>query len=165
MFTDFVIKDILIEASTKSISTIWKIMIIVVPIMIVIRIAKELNLLDKVAAHFEPLTTKIFLPKEATFPLIVGMIFGLQFGAGVILQAVRDGQLRSRDLLLVNVFLGLCHGLIEDTFIFIALGANGWVVSFFRVLMALVTTYFFGRYLVSKYDSSLNEKLTTNSLF
>lgn len=159
------VKDILIEATTKSIGTIWQIMIIVIPVMVVIRIAKELNFLNKVCSYFEPVTEKIFLPKEAAFPLIVGMIFGLQYGAGIILQAVKEGQLQGRDLLLLNVFLGLCHAIIEDTFIFIAIGANGWIVSFFRAFMATGVTYLFGRYLVKKYDSAMNLKIeaTTES--
>ena len=121
------VKDILIEATTKSIDTVWQIMIIVIPVMVMIRIAKELNLLNKVCSYFEPVTEKIFLPKEATFPLIVGMLFGLQYGAGVILQAVKEGQLQGR--LLLKCFFR-SHAIIEDTFIFIAIGANGWVVAF-----------------------------------
>lgn len=157
------VKDILIEATTKSIGTIWSIMIIVIPVMVVMRIAKELNLLNKICSYFEPVTEKIFLPKEATFPLIVGMLFGLQYGAGVILQAVKEGQLQGRDILLLNIFLGLCHAIVEDTFIFIALGANGWVVSFFRIFMASGVTYLFGRYLVKKYDNALNLKIEVST--
>ena len=37
------VKNILIEATTKSIETIWQIMIIVVPVMVIIRIAKNLT--------------------------------------------------------------------------------------------------------------------------
>ena len=159
--------EIFLEASIDSLNIIWQIAKIVFPVMILIRIAKELNLLNRVCTFFEPATQKVFMPKEATFPLIVGLVFGLQYGAGVILQAVKEGQLQGRDLFLLNVFLGLCHAIIEDTFIFIAIGANLWGVFVLRILIALVLTYMIGRYLVSRYDSNLvplEAKTASNSI-
>ena len=34
------------------------------------------------------------------------------------------------------VFLSVCHSIIEDTVVFIALGANGWVLISVRFLLA-----------------------------
>jgi hypothetical protein len=40
--------------------------------------------------------------------------------------------------MLVLVFLGICHSIIEDTLVFIALGANWWVLISARFLLAAV---------------------------
>ncbi|KJS22808.1 MAG: hypothetical protein VR72_04630 [Clostridiaceae bacterium BRH_c20a] len=151
--------DIIIEATNSSFKTVTQIAIIVFPIMMVLRIARETQVLTKVSNYFEPLTKRIYLSKEATFPLIVGIVFGLTYGAGVLVQAAKEGHLTTRDMLLINVFLGLNHAVFEDTFIFGAIGANSWVLFMTRTLLAVAVTYIVGRWLVSreKGHTSLSE--------
>jgi len=68
-------------------------------------------------------------------------------GAGVILQTVREGRLNIRDIYIVNVFLVICHGIIDDTAIFIAIGAEGLWIVLPRVITALVVCYLLSRIL------------------
>jgi hypothetical protein len=142
--------EIIWEAITNSLTTVVQIGLIVFPIMIVLRFAREAEILNKVSNYFEPLTKKIYLSKEATFPLIVGTVFGLTYGAGVIVQAAKEGRLTARDMLLINVFLGLNHAIFEDTVIFAAIGANPWWLLTTRLLLAILITYLVGRWLVSR---------------
>jgi len=142
--------DVIIEATNSSFRTVAQIAVIVFPIMMVLRIARETQVLTKVSNYFEPLTKKIYLSKEATFPLIVGIVFGLTYGAGVLVKAAKEGRLTTRDMLLINVFLGLNHAVFEDALIFGAIGANAWVIFVTRFLLAVVVTYVVGRWLVSK---------------
>jgi len=155
--------EIVKEALSSSLATILQIAMIVFPIMMVLRFAREAQILNKISNYFEPLTKKIYLSKEATFPLIVGIVFGLTYGAGVIVQAAKEGRLSARDMLLINVFLGLNHAIFEDTFIFGAIGANAWWLFLTRTLLAVIVTYCVGRWLVSREKSTqdlLMEKLT-----
>ncbi|WP_259782873.1 nucleoside recognition domain-containing protein [Aestuariispira ectoiniformans] len=57
---------------------------------------------------------------------MVGVLLGLAFGGGLILAEIRRGHLRPRSIFLSLCFMCLCHSLIEDTFIILALGAD-WV--------------------------------------
>lgn len=57
---------------------------------------------------------------------MVGVLLGLAFGGGLILAEIRKGHLRPRSIFLAICFMCLCHSLIEDTFIVLALGAD-WV--------------------------------------
>jgi hypothetical protein len=43
--------------------------------------------------------------------------------------------------MLVLVFLGLCHSIIEDTVVFIALGANWWVLICARFFLAAFAAF------------------------
>jgi hypothetical protein len=43
--------------------------------------------------------------------------------------------------MLVLVFLGICHSIIEDTVVFIALGANWWVLISARFLLAALAAF------------------------
>lgn len=56
--------------------------------------------------------------------IVIGVMLGLSFGAGLLIQEARTGKLKPRDALLAISFLGLCHSLIEDTLLIMLLGAD-----------------------------------------
>jgi len=132
-----------------SLKGVAKIAMIVIPIMILIEILKAFSVLEKIYFVLEPLLSLFRLPKEAGFPLMAGLIFGITFGAGLIIQAVREGHLSGKDIVIVNVFLALCHSLIEDTFLFVALGASAVTLISVRLIFAIIITFSLARY----YDS------------
>ena len=136
----------IIEALSGSFNMLFKIAVIVIPLMVVLEIAKALNILDKFAKPLEPLMGFLGMQKEAAFPLMAGLIFGLAYGAGLILDSAREGVLKHKDLVLVSVFLVICHSLIEDTLLFVAIGANGLVIISYRLLLALVVTFIVSRW-------------------
>ena len=59
----------------------------------------------------------------------------------IIIPFANDGTLTKRDLVIVLVFLGICHGVIEDTVIFTALGANWWVLISCRFILAALAAF------------------------
>ena len=84
---------------------------------------------------------RLKLSNNAAYPLLAGLFLGIIFGSGVIISFARDGSLTKRDLTLVLVFLGICHSIIEDTVVFIALGANGWVLISARFVLAALAAF------------------------
>jgi hypothetical protein len=56
-------------------------------------------------------------------------------------------------LILVLVFLGICHSIIEDTLIFAALGANWWVLISCRFVLAALAAFAVSFVLPSKPDA------------
>jgi len=155
--------EIMLEALRESLLTMAQIAIIVFPILMVLRLAREAQIINKISNYFEPLTKGLYMSKEATFPLLVGLVFGLTYGAGVIVQAAKEGHLTARDMLLINVFLGLNHAIFEDTFLFSAIGANPWWLFITRFLMAILFTYLVGRWIVSR-EQTKGELLKHDSL-
>jgi hypothetical protein len=142
--------DIIKESFFSSVHTILNIAFIVIPLMIILRITKEYNILNKFVNYFKKFPEKLFMSKEATFPLLVGLVFGISYGAGVIIQSAKDLNLNKNDLILLNTFLGICHAVFEDTLLFVAIGANGWILVSSRFLMAVIITYLFGKWLYRK---------------
>lgn len=133
-------------AFTGSIKSVWQMAVIIIPLMLILEIAKDMNILEKIAGWMAP-AMKIFkLPKEGAFPLLIGLTFGLAYGAGVIIESVKEGHLTWRDLFLINVFLILCHSVVEDTALFIAVGADGTVILVGRTILALVVTFILSRW-------------------
>ncbi len=82
---------------------------------------------------------KLFgLPKEGAFPLLAGTLFGITYGSGIIIPYGRSGELTKRDMTIIGIFMAVCHGLIEDTLIFAAIGAKWWVLVVIRVIFGIL---------------------------
>lgn len=123
---------------------------IVIPLMIFIEIIKDMNWLRFLTAAMAPFTRWMKLPNEAGLPLVAGLVFGISYGAGIIIQAAREGTLAYRDIYMINLFLVICHSVFEDTILFAAIGAVWLPVLVFRLLLAvavcLVVAHFWPSY-------------------
>ncbi|RYD02041.1 hypothetical protein N752_26685 [Desulforamulus aquiferis] len=109
-------------ALTGSLKSVFKMALIIIPLMLLMEIAKDMNLLERAAKGLEPVMRIYRLPKEGAFPILVGLTFGLSYGAGFIIDSAKNGYLNWRDLFLINIFLVLFHSVFEDTGLFIAIG-------------------------------------------
>lgn len=130
----------LLEPIIGALNQVWKLAIVVIPLMAVLEVSREYGLLNILVRFTRPLTRLFKIQEESAFPLLVGLSFGLAFGAGVIIQSAQEGALNQRSLLLVTLFLAFCHAVVEDTLIFVQVGANGWYLLALRVLVAMTLT-------------------------
>jgi len=128
-----------------SLSYVFNIALIIIPLMIVMQFLKDLKILDKIANWMEPVAKFLGISKKSTFPLLIGLLLGLAYGAGVIISSAKESELTKRDLYLVVIFLVACHSVIEDTLIFVAIGANGWLLLGMRLVIAIALTILVGR--------------------
>jgi hypothetical protein len=74
-------------------------------------------------------------------PLATGIIIGLTYGAGVIIHSIRTSDISKKEAFLVLLFLSICHAMVEDTLIFVLIGANGLILIAARFFLAIVFTY------------------------
>ena len=114
---------------------------IIIPLMLGLALLRDSHLLDRAAGFLQPVMQRFNLSNRAAYPLLAGLFLGIVFGSGVIISFARDGSLTKRDLMLVLVFLGVCHSIIEDTVVFIALGANGWILMGVRFVFAALAAF------------------------
>lgn len=133
------------EAIWGSLSSVWTMASVVIPVMLVMELAKDLNILDRMASLLTPFLRIFRIPREGTFPMVVGLFLGLAYGAGLIINAAKEGRLAWRDLFLINVFLIICHSIVEDTALFMVLGANGPAILGSRAILAVAVTLVLSR--------------------
>lgn len=138
--------EIIREALTGSLISVLQIALIVIPLMILIEIIKAMNWLSYLSRVLAPLTRWMKLPGEAALPLVAGLVFGISYGAGIIIQAAREGTLGYRDVYMINLFLVICHSVFEDTILFAAIGAIWLPVLVFRLLLAVVVCMVVARF-------------------
>ena len=132
--------SILNEGFIGSVKSVFKMAYIVIPLMILMELAKEAKLLDKVVAPVKPLARAVGLSESAAFPLVVGTVFGLAYGAGFIIDYVEQGILSKQENYLLNVFLSIFHAAVEDTLLFLVIGAKFGVILGGRLLVAIIIT-------------------------
>lgn len=144
------IAAILQEALLGSLENVWRMAIIIIPLMIFIEIFKELNLLERITSVLNPLTRFMGLSHEGNLPLMAGLFFGISYGAGIILNSTNQGSLQAEDIYMVNLFLVICHSLFEDTFLFAAIGANWIPILLGRIILAVLICTLWYRWKVHK---------------
>ena len=127
------------EGALGSLSSVFNMAKIVIPLMIVMELLKDLKILEKIAILLNPVAKFFGISKESTFPLVVGLIFGLAYGAGVIIDSINQNDLPKKDLYVVVIFLIACHAVFEDTLLFVAIGANGILLLSLRLGAAIVS--------------------------
>lgn len=114
--------------------------IIVIPLMVFIQWMKDMKFLDVFAKWMQPVTKVLGLSPNTATTFGAGIIFGLAYGAGVIIQAVKEERISKKDMYLLFIFLVACHAVIEDTLIFIPLGIPVWPLLVIRLVIAFALT-------------------------
>lgn len=119
-----IIREIAVGSMTV---TLW-ITGLLVAVMVGVEVVKDARILDRISGKIGPGMRIFGLPPEGAMPLLAGVFLGITYGSGVILSASGNGDLNRAEVLRLAVFLAVCHGVVEDTLIFAAIGAEGGVL-------------------------------------
>lgn len=114
--------------------------LIVIPLMIGIQWMKDRNILSWFTKGMSPVTRVLGMAPNSATTLGAGLLFGLAFGAGVIIQQVKEEHVSRKDVYLLFIFLVACHAVVEDTLIFVPLGIPVWPLLVIRLLVAALLT-------------------------
>jgi len=133
---DKYIMEIILVALKDSLSLSIKLLLIILPLTISYEFLKhKQSRIERKRFAF------IGITGSGLVPLITGIIIGLTYGAGVIIHSIRTSNINKKEAFLILFFLSICHAVIEDTLIFVVIGANGFVLIGFRFLLAIILTY------------------------
>ncbi len=128
-------------ASTDAFSIIIEMTWIIFLVMLLLETLKAFKVLNKINNATYHLTKHLGISPSANFSLLVGLIIGISYGAGAIINSYKNGEMTKKDVLLVSVFLSICHAIVEDTFLFAKIGANWIILVFVRLFAAIIVTY------------------------
>ena len=85
------------------------------------------------------------------FSIVVGVILGITYGAGILIQEAKSGAIYKADLFYIGTFLMICHAIIEDTLLFVIFGADFTMVIVIRTIAAIIISYLFLKYYTYRY--------------
>jgi hypothetical protein len=128
------------EFLVGSFDLLWRVFLIVVPIMVVLELLEPTRAFRALVRAWARVVRHVGLDERSAAPTLIGFLFGLAYGGGVIVRDVRRHDLGRRQVFIMSVFLSMVHAVVEDTLIFLALGASiFWLLAYRIVWAALVT--------------------------
>ena len=128
------------------VGTAWlsgKVIGIVMGLMVLQRILREFGLIRVLSYVLFPVLWLLGLPRRTAFLWIVANVLGLAFGAAVILEEAESGGLNKKDAQLLNRSIAICHSLLEDTLLFVAIGAWAAWITLPRLAMAAAVVWMY----------------------
>ncbi len=118
-----------------------KFCLVIIPLVAVYEVLKGMKFFGRQGKRLEPWAARLHFSPQSIFPLTAGIFLGLLYGAGILINAARERSLTHREILILSLFLAACHAIIEDTMLFVVIGANGWWIIGPRVLIAALVTF------------------------
>ena len=115
-----------------------KVFFVLVPVVFTLEVLHATRLFPWLVERVHRWTHWLGFEKDSLMPLLTGIVFGILLGAGVLISEAKANAQSRRQALLVGAFLGICHAVIEDTLIFVAVGASGLVILATRIPAAVV---------------------------
>jgi len=132
--------DLLRTFVTGSFDLLLRVFLIVVPIMVALEIFEGTRPFRALVRAWARVVRHVGLTERSAAPTLIGFIFGLAYGGGVIVRDIRRHDLGRRQVFIMSTFLAMVHAIVEDSLVFIALGASVfWVVAYRTLWAALVT--------------------------
>jgi hypothetical protein len=129
---------------TGAFSLLLRVFLIVIPIMVVLEVFEGTPAFRRVVRGWAAIVRHVGLNERSAAPTLVGFLFGLAYGGGVIVRDIRRHDLPRRQVFIMSVFLSMVHAIVEDSLIFLALipfslMAVFWIVVYRIAWAALVT--------------------------
>ncbi|QDP41244.1 nucleoside recognition domain-containing protein [Radiobacillus deserti] len=131
--------------------------VIVIPLMVAMQFFRELGWMESVSKQLTPFTKFLGMNKNTSMTLAAGLTLGLAYGAGLMIQAVKEDGVSRKDMTLALIFLVSCHAVIEDTVVFIPLGIPVLPLLFIRLVTAILLTALIA-WIWKKYESSARKE-------
>lgn len=107
-----------------------KMLIIITALFLATEVLREYGWLERLAVPLKPVMVLLGLPSAAAFAWLTAAAVGLLYGSALIIEEAEQGQITRDGLVRLNASIAVSHSLLEDTGLFMAVGA-----SFFWLLL------------------------------
>ncbi|WP_226036026.1 nucleoside recognition domain-containing protein [Aquibacillus saliphilus] len=131
---------IFVEGVQTAAMAVLQLALIVIPLMVFMQLFRELGWMNKMSDLLTPFTKLLGMEKNTSMTLVAGLTIGLAYGAGLMIQAVKEDGVSKKDISLAFIFLVSCHAVVEDTLVFIPLGIPVWPLLVIRLTTAILLT-------------------------
>lgn len=122
---------------TASLRLILKIVLIIFAIMFLRKLLDEFGVMKFLGRATAPLMRVLGLSANTGYVWIVATLIGVVYGSAILIEEIRSGRLSPSEADLFNHHAAVSHAHIEDTILFMALGAPFLWVALPRFFLAL----------------------------
>lgn len=113
-----------------------KIFILITLLMIIQRVMEEFGMIQWLSRMLKYPLMILGIPPQTSFLWIVANTLGLAYSAGVFIDHFNKGRLTRKNADLLNYHIAVSHSLLEDTLLFVAVGASAPWIIFPRIFLA-----------------------------
>ena len=118
-----------------------KMFAILLPLMVLLELMKTTGWIAALVRLIGPLLRLLGLKRQVGVLWLTGAVFGLSYGAAVIVEEARNGSFSDRDLEELQASIGINHAMIEDPLLFMAIGVSPLWLWPPRLAAALAAVY------------------------
>jgi hypothetical protein len=115
-----------------------KMFIIIMSLLILLEVMKAFGWIKHVVRALHPLLKALGLSEKVGFLWVTAAVFGLSYGAAVIVEEAKGGHLTREELEGLQISIGMNHSLVEDPALFLSLGLSAFWIWVPRLVMAMV---------------------------
>ena len=151
----------LLDWVINQIKTLFIIFIIIVLIVILIEIFKYIGIQRLIELSLKPFLNLIGVGERASTIAVVGVTLGIGFGGGLLIQEVKSGKIKYKDVFGVITLIGMLHSVIEDTGLVSLMGANIFITLLLRCILTLLCVYLILK-IFSNYSEEFWKKYLVN---
>jgi hypothetical protein len=157
--------SLLLDTLKNSLILLAELAVIFILIMVLLEVLKHLNIISRVTSLLTPFSRFLGISSEANLPLLTGSVFGISYSGAIIIDSATSGKMSWEDIYIINLFLVVCHGLVEDTLVWAAIGAQVIPIQLARIAVAILLCYFGSRALkrISRPEGDMAQMLPNNS--
>lgn len=115
-----------------------KIFFIIMGIMLLLENLKALGWIDHIVKMLLPFLKALGLSPKVGMLWMTAVVFGLAYGAAVIVEEAKRGDLSPQELEELQLSIGINHSMVEDPTLFLSLGLNAFWLWIPRLITAIV---------------------------
>ena len=126
-----------LEWAWSSAQQLLGVLVLVEVLMLMMDLIKYLNLTRLIAKVLGPPLRFAGVGDSALMVTVIGCVVGLAYGSSLIIAESRSGNISNKDIYNAVMFMAIFHGILEDTVLMWALGADLWCIIGVRLIFAL----------------------------
>ena len=120
-----------------------KMFVIIMALMILLGIMKSFNIIHHIVRVISPVLKAMGLNQKVGILWITAAVFGIAYGAAVIVEEVKEGNFDRQELEKLHISIGINHSMVEDPALFLAFGLNAFWLWVPRLLTAILAVHLF----------------------
>jgi len=120
-----------------------KMFVIIMALMILLGIMKSFNIIHYIVRVISPVLKAMGLNQKVGILWITAAVFGIAYGAAVIVEEVKEGNFDRQELEKLHISIGINHSMVEDPALFLTFGLNAFWLWVPRLLTAVLAVHLF----------------------
>lgn len=117
------------------------IIFIIFCILLIMRILRSVGVLTLLERILTPVLPIFGMSGRMAPVTVVGMVMGIGYGGALIIREIAGGRMSRAEVFNSMAMMALCHGLVEDTLIMVAMGGKLGGIFWGRILFSLFVTF------------------------